>query len=395
MPERENSLRRNIRLAVLLRISLFASAISTPIIFRLAETNGASQSQWLVIQIVFNLMMLLVDLPSGYFADRVSRKFALLIGGLFLVTGAALYGLSVGFTSMIIAEVMLAIGYAFCSGADHTLIYESMLELGESENYEKLVPKLASLEIVSMSAFALIGGTLGIWNLRLPFLLEALVFSSFIVAVLLVVEPRHSGKKQKSLWLAIKSARVLSQHPKRLDLQLGLSAVCFAGLQTILWYYQSVFDERGVPIAWNGVIFMSFHLIAAIAARYSRVVERIGGGYPRALYFPLGIILMVYLLVGLTPFWVIPLFAVGSIARGLNNSLLLAELNRNIPSEVRATLLSLKSLVNRGVYVLLLIIGSVASSRGLVAGDALLVIATAMVAMTLTLTFLLQRRVSG
>ena len=389
--EREALLRRNIRLAVILRICLFASAISVPIATKLSEENGISQSVWLLIQVVFNVIMLLVDLPSGHFADRVSRRMALLVGGVFLISGACLYGLSVGFWTMILAEVVLAIGYAFCAGADHALIYESLLELGEEREYERLVPKLTSKEILAAAAFALLGGTIGGWNLRLPYLLEAVIFGSFIVAVFLVVEPRHSGLRKKSFLQALKSARVLSHHPKRLDLQLGLSAICFAGLQTMLWYYQSLFNEQGIPVAWNGIIFLSFHLVAAAAARTSSRFEQLAGGYPKVLYIPLGIVLVVYLLIGLSPIWVVPVLLVLNVARGLNSSLLTAELNRNIPTDVRATLLSLKSFVNRGVYVLLLLIGSAASSV-LATNSALLVLALVILLAAATVGTLLRRK---
>jgi MFS family permease len=380
-PERESKLRRNIRLAVLLRVSLCASAFSTPIIVKLAEDNGTSQSGWLSI-----------DLPSGHFADRVSRKLALAIGGIFLVSGAIFYGLSTGFASMIFAELLLAIGFAFCSGADHTLIYESYLELGEGEKYDAFVPKLVSLEVCSMAVFALTGGIAGAYYLRLPFIMETIAFSSFLITVFAILEPRHSERKQKSFLLAIKSAKILSQHPKRLDLQLALSAVCFAGLQTMLWYYQAVFNDRGVPLAWNGYIFFGYHVIAAIAAQFSRWTEKIAGGYPRVLYIPLAIVISVYLLVGFTPLWVIPLFAAINLGRGLNNSLLMAELNRNIPSDVRTTFLSLKSLVNRGAYVVLLIVGSLASTK-LPTNDALLAIALTMSSASLVLAIMLQRRI--
>jgi len=347
-----------------LRGCLFASAVTTPIVTKLGQENGLTHSYWLILQALFNVTMLSVDLPTGYFADRVSRKLSLCIGGICLVAGSIFYGLSTDFWSMLLAECALAVGFGFCSGADHALIYESLLELDEPEEYDRLVPKLNAVEILSAGVFAVSGGLLAGFHLRAPFILEVLVFSTFLFVASRFEETHRAPKESRLSFLgALKRSALLREHPSRLDLQLGMSALCFAGLQTYLWYYQLLFDQHGVPISWNGVIFFGFHLIAAGSARTSPWLERKLGGYPWVLFAPLITAVLAFFTVGvISAPWILGALVLTQLARGWNGSLLTAELNRNLPTEVRATILSLRSFLNRAVYVVFLLCGSAAST---------------------------------
>lgn len=361
--QRLSLLRRNIRLATGLRVLIFASTITTPIILKLAAENGVSQSEFLLLQLIFGAVLLAFDIPAGFFADRFSRKLSLLIGGAIIVTAVISYGLSRDFTDMLIAEIIFGIGLAFCNGADQALLYESLRELEEEHLYEALVRRISLLQLLAMAGFALLGGFLGEFNIRYPYIAEAGVFFLFIICAVFFVEPKRGLESKKFGFLeAVGHARALREHPLRFDLQLILVALTFSALQLMLWFYQPIFDLYEIPVWANGIFFSFAHLVGAGASLTSMRLERLAGGYPRVLLVPLLLAISIYFVVGLVnSIFVIGALMVFQFARGWNNTLLQAELNRNIESDVRATMLSLRTFAERFTSMLMLGLGAILS----------------------------------
>ena len=65
-----------------------------PIIIPFYRANGLSAFQILLIQAVFSASVLVFEVPSGYFSDRIGRRRTLFIGGIAVVLGFVCYSLS-------------------------------------------------------------------------------------------------------------------------------------------------------------------------------------------------------------------------------------------------------------------------------------------------------------
>jgi len=113
-------MKRNITLLYFFRI-VRNFALFVPIIVPFYQANGLSRTQMYLLQSLFALTIVFLEVPSGYFADCVGRKQSILLGAILSTAGFILYSVSYGFFHLLLAEVVLGIGYSFISGADTAL----------------------------------------------------------------------------------------------------------------------------------------------------------------------------------------------------------------------------------------------------------------------------------
>jgi MFS family permease len=98
---------------------------------------GLSLAEILLLQAIFSLATLVMEFPSGYISDRIGYRFALNLACLLGITGWATYTLAGSFTGVLIAELQLGASYAFISGADSALLYETLRYDSREEHYAK------------------------------------------------------------------------------------------------------------------------------------------------------------------------------------------------------------------------------------------------------------------
>ena len=74
--------------------------------------------QIMVLQAIYSVSIVALEIPSGYFADVLGRRRTLILGVIMGTVGMGIYSLSYGFLGFLIAELVLGIGQSFVSGAD-------------------------------------------------------------------------------------------------------------------------------------------------------------------------------------------------------------------------------------------------------------------------------------
>ena len=133
---------------------------------------GLSLSEILLLQALFSLATLIMEFPSGYLSDRLGYRFALNLACLFGITGWATYTFAGSFAGVLVAEIQLGISYAFISGADSALLYETLRHEGKEEEYAKHDGRMTAWAQAGEAAGAIGAGALYAWFPLLPFLLQ-------------------------------------------------------------------------------------------------------------------------------------------------------------------------------------------------------------------------------
>jgi len=68
-----------------------------PIVVPFYESNGLGMKDIMVLQAVYSVAIVILEIPSGYLADVIGRKKTLIIGAVFGVLGFTTYSFSIGF----------------------------------------------------------------------------------------------------------------------------------------------------------------------------------------------------------------------------------------------------------------------------------------------------------
>ena len=145
------------------------------------------------LQAIYYAAVVAMEVPSGYFSDRLGRRLTLVLASSFLVASYGMFILVDSFAGFVVAEVLLAAGFAFQSGTDTALLYDSLKELGRDSEYLEREARSQRYAMSAAALAALIGGVTGWIDLRLAYVLSLLgALGSWFLAYRFV-EPSRSG----------------------------------------------------------------------------------------------------------------------------------------------------------------------------------------------------------
>lgn len=319
-----------------------------PIVVPFYESNGLSMKDIMVLQAVYSIAIVILEIPSGYLADIWGRKRTLLLGAILGVAGFSTYSLSHGFAGFLIAEIILGIGQSCVSGADSAMLYDSMLEAKQEKQYSKYEGRITSMGNLAEAVAAIIGGLLATVALRAPYMAQTVVALIAVPAALTLQEPVRQVKLVSSGFMqVIRIARFALFENRELRRNILFSAFIGAATLTMAWFVQPFFEFGEIDIKWFGFLWAALNLIVGIASYMAYSIEKKIGQRASimfiALAIPLGYIALSQsgLVIGLI---ILVLF---HITRGYATPVLKDYINRITGSEVRATVLSVRNFIIR------------------------------------------------
>jgi len=334
-----------------------------PIIWLFYEDNGLTITDLFLIQSIYSLTIALIEIPSGYVADILGRKLAIILGTFFAVVGMSIYSMSSDFEWFLIAALSLGIGQSFISGSDTALMYDSLLELGRENEFVKLEGRIVAVGNISEALAFIIGGLLAEISLRTPFYAQVIVALIGFLTALTIVEPSvHKPIKNNTRTVARKASFdeikniIHYSLVKHIVLRhyIIFSAVIGTATLAMAWFSQPLFMSVGIVSAFHfGLIGAALNTVVAIVSFYAHKVETIidtGILLVAILLFISGC----YLLLGIKNMpWTLAILVIFYLIRGVATPVLRDYVNRYTPSSMRATVMSIRSFITRVIFAVL------------------------------------------
>lgn len=205
---------------ILFFLNSFSTGILTPVLTLVLCSHGASLSTVPVFLGIFAVTVMVLEVPSGVFADLKGRKNTFLMSHMFI--WLSFFTIFMGNSPLFLAlgNVFLGMGRAFGSGSMEALEIDQYIEKNGESHLPEINSLLAKLDNFGLAAGALLGGYLGYvdsdYSLNLISLLLAEAILIFM-AVFFVKEDRTERKKTEQNLLkgfsgmlkSIKSSRIL------------------------------------------------------------------------------------------------------------------------------------------------------------------------------------------
>ncbi|WP_437962417.1 MFS transporter (plasmid) [Sorangium sp. So ce119] len=332
------------------------SAMFPTAIFPLFWTRdiGMSVATMMSVQAFFSLSIALFEFPSGYIADRLGHRRALVLGSGAIVIGWLLYALARGLWSVLAAELVLGVGFSLISGADAALLYDSLREEGREHEFARWYGRMRSAAQISSGAAALLAGFLYARWSRLPFVMELVCWAVALGIALRFGETRRAQPRVED-HLGRMRAIVRDSLVRRADLRavmlLGVAFALAAYLPT--WLMALYATEAGAEVAWIGPMWAVASFTTALGAMVS---ERAGRrlGMTGTLLACLALVAAGYLGLALSHHALgFAFYFLLTFVRGLHMPLLHHEEQRLAPDDDRASCVSLRSFLFRIAFVLL------------------------------------------
>lgn len=310
------------------------------------EWGGLSYVQIFGLQTWFMVASFLMEVPTGAVADRFGRKISVACGGFLLAGASLLYGALPHLAVFVVAETLFAVALALVSGADEALAYDSLLALGRESEASRVMARLEAAKLAGILAGALVGAVVASGlGVRWPMLLQSLPLGLSGLAALTLVEPpraREDAAERKGyLRLLSGGLHHFRSAPELRSLAVDQVA-CATVAWLVIWLYQLQLERVGVPIAAFGVVHAAMGLgQIAFLSRLPSVEGALGG---RARVARLTAVVPAVAMLGLaatTGVAASVALVVAAATAGLGRPPIFSgPLNRLIPSERRATVLS-------------------------------------------------------
>ena len=328
-------------------------ALFMPIIWLFYEENGLTITDLFVIQAIYSVTIALIEIPSGYVADVFGRKNSMIIGTFFGFLGILTYSLSFGFDGFLLAALCLGVGQSFISGSDTALMYDSLVELNRSDDFIRLEGRTISMGNLAEATAFIIGGFLAQISLRTPFYCQVGIALIGFVIALLLVEPKvqrlEEGKSKpwknikKIIHYAIIENAILRAY-------IFYSAIIGAATLTMAWFAQPYLKALDIGVVYFGLIGAGLNLAVAIPSFYAHEIEsRINTKILLSLILLL-IVGCYFTVAYINTLWGLLILLLFYITRGVATPVLRDYMNRHIPSNMRATVMSIRSFIIRILF---------------------------------------------
>ncbi|MCK4551052.1 MAG: MFS transporter, partial [Candidatus Aenigmarchaeota archaeon] len=141
-----------------------------PIFVIFLQAKGLTITQVMILQALFALMVVILEVPSGAVADIIGRKKTISLGTIFVGLGIVYYAFAESFSGFVFAEMLFAIGAALASGADTAIIYDTLKKLKKEKLFKKIVGRTTAIGFVALAIASIIGSQLYTLDIHLPML---------------------------------------------------------------------------------------------------------------------------------------------------------------------------------------------------------------------------------
>lgn len=345
-------LKRNIKKYYLFE-AFNSLAFFSPVIVLFWQSKGLNMTQILTLQSIYAIGALVLELPTGGFADYFGKKLSLIFGSLFFSLGLFWYGLSSHFWQFAIGELTCATGMAFISGADRAFIHQTLKSLGREKDYTKTEGAVRGLNQVFQALGNIGGGFIG--SISLGLTLIATGFSTliaFLVSLSFSKTKIELPSEEKTNYLQIlkESFKIVKSDSEVLWLTLFFAIINSLVFATN-WFSQPYLQMLKVPIVYFGFIFASFSLVSAFC---STQTDKLGLWLKDKVFIVISLfaVFSIFILGAFPSVFIIPLFSIFSIITVVNQTLIGEKTLALIPSERAATILSFQSLIRRLIYAI-------------------------------------------
>jgi len=317
------------------------SAFWIPIIIIFFGSKGIAPDQVFFLLSLYNIFMVVLEYPTGVIGDYFSHKISISLGYLLagLATFVSIFQLPM--YGYYIALFISALGITLVSGSDEALLYKV------SKDFKKDFSSLTSISLIVGLITIVAGGFLGSISLNLPVFLDALFyFMSFLIMLTVLDTVKHSSKKSSSsdniFAFALSGVKYLLSN-KKLILLFALNIPLSVLLVSLKWIYNPIFEAYQIPQFYWGLAIGVFSLITIIGTVAYKKIK-----YFKILSLSLLFITLLVSLSFISNMYVsLFLFSCMIFVLKILDMHYVVEVNYHIKDNMRASLVSLKSLIIR------------------------------------------------
>ncbi|TAJ19643.1 MAG: MFS transporter [Dehalococcoidia bacterium] len=329
----------------------------------LTTERGVTLGEVLLFQAAYSVFVLASEIPTGMLADRWGRRLSVILGSVVAAASMLTFGLAHTVPLLAFSYVLFAVAEALFSGADSAILFDSLKALGRDAEFTRWQAREKVIGGAATGLFTLVGALMVKWvPLEVPFIVSGIASAPAFLLAFALTDPPRTGERHTFLRIGIAATRVVLGRPTLLCAALLMGLVTVA-IHTMGISLQPVALNYGVPV-WSLGIFVGFQL--AFSAFCAEFAERLGRRLGLTLLFLVMPALSALALLGGIGgrFWLYPIFILPSLGWNVLWPFVSDYVARRVDDHVRATALSVASVVMHLMTLAILPVFGFATDRG-------------------------------
>ena len=331
-----------LNIIVFLQGLVFYAPVAT--IYR--ENRGVSISQIFLIESIYMILIILLEIPWGIFADKYGYKKTLVLSNLIFFISKIVFFKADSFYMFLLERFLLATAISGLSGCDSTVLY---LSLDKNDNSEKAFARYGFFSNVGF----LLGSVISTFIINISIDLSAyytiIPYALAFIISLFLLDVKGESKKSKGIIFNIKEA---ISKKEIIILILGIALVAEVVQSITVFLNQGIYIRSGIDIKYFGVMLAGIQIIGLISVKSYKITRQIGQR-KSILLFMICILISSLSLVLIKPILAFISIAVISTSMGFIEPIFMDIQNKSIKIADRATILSIYSIIGSVVSAII------------------------------------------
>ncbi len=323
-------------------------------IIYLTETRGFTLGQVTLLDVPFWTSIILLQVPAAAIADRWGRRPTLIASATAFAAAIAFFGLATNFWLILGSYAIWGIAFSLLSGTESAFIYDTLRSLDREGEYPRIYGRGWAVATAATLAGTLLGAPIAdATSLPFPIVLSGGLAAFAAVAAITFKEPlaEQRGETHLSYGQIIRQSFAIVR--ERPPVRYG---ILFFGLITVgavgpIFFFQPFLVEHNISLGQVG-LWQTPMRLAGIVGALAAARLMMGLGERRVFYLmPAALVASYALLAVWDSSYAQMGFPVMNFVTVLAQPAVTDYLNRRVPSEQRATVISLTNLVRSMVLI--------------------------------------------
>jgi len=323
-------------------------------ILYLTETRGLTLAQVTLIDVPFWLCIILLQIPGAALADRFGRKPVLISSTVAFSIAIVFFGLASNFWLLMGSYLVWGIGFSLLYGTESAFIYDSLKAMGREEEYPRIYGRGWAIATTAQVAGTLIGAPVAAaTSLQAPILMSGGISALALLVALTFREPNVVDRTRAfpSYGQIIReSAQIVRRQPE------VRYPILFFGLITVgsiapVFFFQPFLRDHGIDVSDVGLWQTPMRIAGILGALAAHRLMRDLGERRTFLLMPVALVGSYFLLGAWDSVYAQVSFPVINFVVIMSQPVVTDHVNRHVPSEKRATVVSLTNLIRSAVLI--------------------------------------------
>ena len=334
---------------LLLAVAFNSAFFFIPTAVAYFQIKGTGLSGFLLLQGLFRVAILVLEVPTGYLADRWNRSSQMLVGSSFFVISMILLYSSTSFYGLLASQIVAALAISLNSGTVQAYLHEALRVSGKEHHQTKWQGRLFATSVATEMIAGLIGGYLFTYWADAPVIATIIcgILGVAIIATLPNVPRQETARHHRNpvADLLIVLHHSIRIHPKLPWLLIGPWTL-FGLTSMLFWSTQGKLTAIGVSPAALGMFSAAFMGVKTIVALNASIFLKMDRRF--LVVGTISFITIGTCLIMTQNQWLIWLGGVMSagVVHAVGVPLANTLINAEVPDSERATVLSVASMIN-------------------------------------------------